>query len=155
MIERYESIHRSRWSQYLPIPPFYRDMLTRLNGGFLFETALFGIPFSMLQDPPLLNRSVQQPLDVCTANEHWRLEYGVPRTSFYFASGSHSSTDNVGYFLMPNNSIEAYPKGNKKIGEWATFTAFLTAEITRAEARSVEFERMLESMGSSKSKRKR
>jgi len=104
-----------------------------LNGAHLFNIALFGVPPSMAQNPPLLDRSALQPLDVCTANENWRLEYRVARPNFYFASGSHSSTENVGYFLTPNNRVEAYLVGEKKIGEWTGMDAFLTDELERSE----------------------
>jgi len=39
----------------------------------------------------------------------------------------------VGYFLTPNNRVEAYLVGEKKIGEWAGMAAFLTEELERAE----------------------
>src|SRR6266850_4236999 len=47
LIDRYERIHRARLSDYLDIPPFYRTLLTRLNGAYLFGISLFGIPLSM------------------------------------------------------------------------------------------------------------
>jgi hypothetical protein len=134
VINRYEGVHRARLSSYLDIPPFYKNLLTRLNGAYLFNIALFGVPPSMAQNPPLLDRSALQPLDVCTANENWRLEYRVARSNFYFASGPHSSTENVGYFLTPSNRVEAYLVGEKKIGEWAGMDVFLTEEVERAES---------------------
>ena len=82
---------------------------------------------------PGANDAVLQPLDVCTANDTWRLEYRVARSNFYFASGSHSSTENVGYFLTPNDRVEAYLVDENKIGEWAGMDAFLTAELERSE----------------------
>src|SRR5438128_9820276 len=64
VIAQYEEIHRARTSQYKDIPSFYKGMLGRLNGAFIFETALFGLPSSMTQQPPRLDRLVQHPLDV-------------------------------------------------------------------------------------------
>ena len=155
LIDRYERIQRARLSDYLEIPPFYRSLLTRLNGADLFGISLFGIPLSMAQDPPLLNRSVLQPLDVGTANENWRLEYGVDRPHFHFAGGPYSNTENVGYFLTPDNRVEAYLAREKRIGEWKTVGAFLAAETDRAESRFPDFERMMESAQRAfKSKRK-
>ena len=133
VIDQYESVHRARLSRYLDTPAFYKNLLTRLNGAFLFNTAFFGIPPSMTRNPPLLDRSALQPLDVCTANDIWRCEYGVVPSNFYFASGPHSDNENVGYFLTPNNRVEAYLVGEKKIGEWAGMAAFLTEELERAE----------------------
>ncbi len=155
LIDRYERIQRARFSDYLEIPPLYRNLLTRLNGAYLFDLSLFGIPLSMTQDPPLLNRSALQPLDVGTANENWRLEYGIARPDFHFAAGPHSNTENVGYFLTPDNSVEAYLTHGKRIGRWKTVDAFLAAEIDRAESRFPDFEWMMESAQSaSKSKPK-
>jgi hypothetical protein len=133
VIDRYEAIHRERLPVYLDIPPFYKNLLSRMNGAYLFSTALFGIPQSMAQNPPSLDRSVLRPLDVSTANHTWRLEYRVSHRNFYFASGSHSSNENVGYFLTPENRVEAYLVGERKIGEWAGMNAFLSEELERAE----------------------
>ena len=144
LIDRYERIHRARIVDYLDIPLLYRNLLTRLNGADLFGIALYGIPLSMAQDPPLLNRSVQQPLDVSTANETWRLEYRVPRSNFYFGGGPHSSQENRGYFLTPKNQVEAFLVGGKKIGEWQSMATFLAEEIDRAESIFPEFERIME-----------
>ena len=135
VIDRYERVQRARLSSYVDIPPFYKNLLTRMNGAYLFNMALFGVPPSMAQNPPLLDRSTLQPLDVCSANDTWRLDYRVARSNFYFASGSHSSTENVGYFLTPDNRVEAYLVGEKKIGEWAGMDVFLTEEVERAESR--------------------
>ena len=144
VIEQYEAIHRARTSRYVDIPPFYKEVLRRLNGAFIFETALFGVPSSMVQNPPRLDRSTQHPLDVGTANEDWYLEYGVDHSRFFFASGSHSHTENVGYFLTPDNHIEGYLRGGKEIAQWETLGTFLAAEIERAKSRSVEYERAME-----------
>jgi len=144
VIERYEGIHRARTSRYVDIPPFYKGVLGRLNGAFFFETALFGVPSSMAQNPPRLDRSAQHPLDVGTANEDWRLEYEVDDSRFFFASGSHSHTENVGYFLTPDNHVEGYLRGGNEIAQWKTLGAFLAAEIERAKSRYVEYERVME-----------
>jgi len=56
VIDRYEGVHRARLSSYLGIPPIYKNLLTRLNGAYLFNIALFGVPPSMVQNPPLLDR---------------------------------------------------------------------------------------------------
>ena len=144
VIERYEGIHRARTSRYIDIPPFYKRVLGCLNGAFVFETALFGVPSSMAQNPPRLDRSAQHPLDVGTANEDWRLEYEVDHCRFFFASGSHSPTENVGYFLTPDNNVEGYLRGGNEIAQWETLGAFLAAEIERAKSRYIEYERMME-----------
>lgn len=153
-LDKYEAIHRQRLPKYLPIPALYRKILTRINGCFLFGTSLFGIPLSMAKDPPLLDRSVQQPHDVCTANEDWRKEYAVDQSNFFFASGAYSSTENVGYFLTPEDEVEAYLAKGKMVGVWSTFDSFLGAEIQRAESRYSEYEKMMEGIKLASTSRK-
>ena len=156
VIERYESIHRARTTRYMDIPAFYKVVLGHLNGAFVFETALFGVPPSMARNPPLLDRSVQQPLDVGTANEDWRLEYKVDHSRFFFASGSHSHTENVGYFLTPDNHVEGFLRSGNQVAQWETLEAFLAAEIERAKSRYAEYEQMMETAQREfKSKRKK
>jgi hypothetical protein len=133
IIERYENTQRARIRDYRNIPAFYKDILTQLNGAFLFDTALFGIPPSMVHDPALLDRSALQPLDACTANEDWRLEYGPPPTDHHFACGWHSVHDKIGYFLTSTNSVGAYLAGGKKIGDWETMNAFLADVVERPQ----------------------
>jgi len=154
-IQRYEDIHRARTPRYTAIPSFYKGVLGRLNGAFIFETALFGVSSSMAQDPPRLDRSVHHPFDVGTANEDWRVEYKVEQSRFFFASGSQSPTENIGYFLTPDNHVEAYLRGGDKIAEWEALGTFLVAEIERAKSRYVEYEQMMETAQRElKSKRK-
>lgn len=144
LIERYQGIHRTRTTRYVDIPAFYKGVLGRLNGAFVFGTALFGVPLSMAQNPPRLDRSALHPLDVGTANQEWRLEYGVDGSRFFFADGSHSHTENVGYFLTPENHVEGYLRDGNLIAQWETLAAFLAAEIDRAQSRYVEYERVTE-----------
>jgi hypothetical protein len=155
-IERYEAIHHARTPRYVSIPRFYKEILGHLNGAFIFGTALFGVPSSMAQNPPMLDRSVQQPHDIGTANEDWRHEYQVDRSRFFFASGSHSHTENVGYFLTPDNGVEGYLREGTEIARWDDFASFLTAEIDRARSRYAQYEQMMETLQRErKSKRKK
>jgi len=144
VIDRYEGINRTRTPRYIDIPSFYKGVIGHLNGAFVYQTALFGIPLSMAQAPPRLDRSVQHPLDVGPANEDWRREYEVNHSQFFFASGSYSHTENVGYFLTPENHVEGYLRGGKKIAQWETLGTFLAVEVERAKARYVEYERLME-----------
>ena len=54
--EKYEQIHD------ISVPTKYRSLLTLFNGGEIFGLAIHGIPLSMVQDPPLLDREDPQPL---------------------------------------------------------------------------------------------
>jgi len=74
VMSRYEKLQHSMGNRRFEIPAVYRHVLLRLNGAWVFHLALYGLPPSMCQDPPLLDRSAHQPLDLGTANLHWRRE---------------------------------------------------------------------------------
>ena len=59
--------------------------------------------------------------DVSTANEDWRPEYEVNHSRFFFASGSYSRTENIGYFLTADNHVEGYLRGGNEIAEWGAW----------------------------------
>jgi hypothetical protein len=105
---------------------------------------LFGAPRSMAQDPPLLDRSILQPLDVGEANRRWRIKYGVDPCLFHFGSGPHSATETLGYFLGGEGSIETYLPGGKRVGTWRSLDGFLSDELARLEALYPESERRQE-----------
>jgi len=67
VIQKYQNLHGALPRQYLAV-------LAKLNGLHAFELSLFGIPRSMANDPPLLNRSLSQPYDVGTVNRSWKSE---------------------------------------------------------------------------------
>ncbi len=71
VISTYEQIHS------ITICPEYRSVLKRMNGAFLFEISLFGLPPSMCRVPPLLDRSTAWPLDLGSAQRNWAREYNV------------------------------------------------------------------------------
>lgn len=143
-IDRYERIQRSRDPQYVDIPVLYRNLLQRINGGSFFELHLCGAMPSMAQEPPLIDRSVRQPFDLSLANENALVEYEVPPPAFFFGVCSYSFDENVGYFLTPDDRIEAYLSGRRKIAEWADMQDFLVDELRRAESTFPEFEKMME-----------
>ena len=140
-VARYEKLHEESAGRTLLIPAVYRAVLARLNGAFLFQAALFGIPRSMLQDPPLLDRSTLQPLDIGSANAMWRLKYKVDPALLYFGDGPHSNTENLGYFLADNGAVETYKRGGKRLESWPSLGTFISAEIARLEAAWPEYER--------------
>jgi hypothetical protein len=69
VITRYEDAPRSTDRQALKIPETYKHVLLRLNGATLFRMNLFGLPASMCADPPMLDRSARQPLDLRSGAE--------------------------------------------------------------------------------------
>jgi hypothetical protein len=63
----YEDIHD------ITICPAYRAVLARMKGAMLFEVSLFGLPKTMAEKPPRLDRSTVWPFDLATAQKHWSL----------------------------------------------------------------------------------
>jgi hypothetical protein len=133
-ISRYEQLHR------FSIPPYYRQILRQLNGAHVFQMGLFGIPPSMANDPPLLNRSGSAPYDLATANRYWKNEYQVPLDWFHFGGGPFSHEERVGYFFDSEGSIVSSRKSGEPAGQWATFHTFLADELSRSEADYPRFE---------------
>ncbi len=132
----------TRYQEILGIrlSPHYRRILEKLNGAHVFKFSLFGIPPSMANDPPLLNRSVSQPYDVGTANRSWKLEYSVPREWFHFGGGPYSFSENIGYFLDEDGTIYCARKNGEILRSWISFRCFLSDELGRAEAEYPEHE---------------
>jgi len=89
-IARYEEVQRSS-GRSIEIPEAYRSVLRRLNGADIFRLSLYGLPPAMCQDPPLLKRSVRQPLDLGSANLHWRRKYTADPGRFHIGSGPYSA----------------------------------------------------------------
>ncbi len=143
MIDHYETL-QIQSNRYFRIPPPYREVLTRLNGASLFNIELFGIPRSMLQNPPTLDRSVRQPLDLATANMDWRKQYDVGADRFYFGCVPHTSNRNVGYFLLSDGQVEAFVEDGTKVNSWPGMKECLSEEIARAEFHYQQFEHMME-----------
>ena len=136
VLSRYEEIHS------IHIPMQYRRVLEKINGASIFEFELFGIPPSMAQDPPLLDRSQPQPLDLATANQYWKFEFSAPQSGFHFGGAPRSLEENIGYFLG-SNSIDAYRKSGELVGSWSNMKAFLSDEIARCERHYEEFEEFM------------
>jgi hypothetical protein len=145
-LARYEQLAQAGRGNSFPVPLLYRDILYRLNGAFLFEAALFGAPRSMIQDPPRLDRSIRQPLDVGEANRSWRIRYKVDPSLFHFGSGPHSYTEQRGYFLGADGRVDAYLPGGQQLATWPSLGEFLSDEPARLEAIYPESERRQEQM---------
>jgi hypothetical protein len=111
----------------------YLRVLQKLNGMSAFGFALFGIPPSMTKSPPLLDRSVLQPLDIATANKDWRREYFVADELFYFGVSDYSDDELVGYFLAESGTVHAFRKSGEAVGGWRSLGPFLQDELARAE----------------------
>jgi len=138
LISRYERAHS------VSIPAAFRDILRLLNGAFLFELSLFGIPPSMVLGG--LDRSVLQPHDVSSANHDWRRPYQAPADRFHFGGGPLSEDEDVGYFLLEDGSVESYRQAGQMVQAWPDFRSFLLEEIARSEARYPEHEAFMDKL---------
>jgi hypothetical protein len=140
MIDRYVQLwnaHRSL--QPFRLPDAYRQVLRSLNGAWVFDLSLFGIPPSMCADPPLLNRGARQPLDISSA-ESWSRSYKPGPAQFHFGGSPYTWDENLGYFLNEDGSVEARRKGGAVFGCWKGMREFLEQEISRNEAAFPEHE---------------
>lgn len=126
--------YRERTGQ--PIPEFYSRFLSAINGCFIYDLSLYGIPPSM-HEKNLLNRRVLQCHDLATANRDWICEYKVAPGSFYFGGRSYSYSENIGYF-WDNGKIRSVRKNGKTQSEWTDFTTFLHDEIAVVEKKMLE-----------------
>jgi hypothetical protein len=116
----------------LKIPTGYKAILSQVNGLYAFGLALYGIPPSMVKNPPLLDRSRLQCLDLGEANRSWKRAYrGQER--FCFGSRHYSYTENSSYFWDRRGEIIAALKTGEIVGHWSDFKSFLTDELRAAE----------------------
>ena len=134
IVKRYENI------QGLSISSHYAPLLSSLNGVHAFQLSLYGIPASMANDKPLLDRTASQPYDLATANRFWRQEYKVPQEWFHFGGGPLSLDENVGYFFDDLGNIHAARKNKPVISSWSDFSGFLSDELARCETMYPDYE---------------
>lgn len=125
---KYDKVHG------IKIPRTIRDVLSCVNGWFVFEFSFFGMAPSMLHHNAI-DRSTRQCLDLALANSHqgWKWEFTDDPEEFHFGARQWSDTKNVGYFLRPNKQIRAILKGGKVVKQWSDFGQFLIDEIAEAE----------------------
>jgi hypothetical protein len=116
----------------LEIPKIYVEVLRELNGAFCFGMSLYGIPPSMLGNPPLLDRKRVQCLDLSRA-KGWTAEYHITQNSFHFGGRHFSYEENVGYFMDGEDRIRSVRKGGKVVAEWTSLAAFLKDELAASE----------------------
>jgi hypothetical protein len=162
LIADYEQIQSEHLPAKFTIPGAYRTLLQVLNGAEVYQMSLYGLPISMSRNPPLLNRSLRQPLDLATANIYWKTPYRPSESQFNFGSGPYSEDENLAYFLNPDRSIEARRTGGVVFGTWVSLEEFLAQEIPRVESlypsyesRTAEFLRELGARGRAKRQRKK
>jgi hypothetical protein len=113
------------------IPGYYKNFLLTINGCFIYDLSLYGLPPSIYQKGTL-DRSQLQCHDLIIANQDWINEYKVPKNYFHFGSRAYTYDENIGYFF-DNNKIKSIRGNGKIVKEWADFSDFLSDEIKEAE----------------------
>jgi hypothetical protein len=116
------------------IPQEYRNFLLGMNGCWAYGLALFGLPPSLQRDPPLMDRSRVQPLDLDAANRYWAREFKAPDDEFHFGGRSWSDAENVGYFWS-ESGLHSRRKSGEVVGQWGNLSTLLTEELAAAEGR--------------------
>ncbi len=117
------------------IPAAVRTILSATNGAFLFDISLFGFPPSLMQKPPLLDRSRAQCHALQLANSTWKWEYHVDPAWFHFGGGVVSYSENSGYFVTGDDEIVAVRTSGEVLRRWTSLPRFLADELRAAEAR--------------------
>ena len=117
----------------IEIPPVYTAVLKNIGGAFCFGLSLYGLPRSMLNRPPLLDRSVIQCHDLAMAATHWVHEFNVAEDFFHFGDRHFSRTDNVGFFFDAHECVYSVLKGGTIVSQWDNFSEFLEQELQASE----------------------
>jgi hypothetical protein len=155
LIARYETVHGKKGTYEFSVPSEYKQILKHLNGADLFQISLFGIPRTMANDPPLLDRSRRQPLDLATANRSWNAKYKPRADQFHIGSGPYSPSENLGYFLNLDRTVEARRVGGECFATWQSIASFLSSELSRAESQYRAHEEFWRELNSKSKKPKR
>jgi hypothetical protein len=121
---------------FKPIPNLYKKLLLELNGCFVYDFSLYGLPKS-LYTTGLLDRSTSQQFDLGTANKNWIKEYNVDPNLFHIGGRSYSYSENIGYFI-DGNTILSIRKSGEIIDTWNNLLEFLNAEIKISESQMLE-----------------
>lgn len=121
-IQLFPAAKESWFSKYakihdMKIPTALRPFLRITNGCYLFGISLCGMPPSMLNNPPLLDRSLLQCHDIGTANKNWKKRFKVSQDAFHFGGRHYSNTENAGYFFHEGAVISILENG-QFLGQW-------------------------------------
>jgi len=145
IINIFQGVSKEEIEQYskkmdIQIPKNYQSFLKECGGAFLFGISLYGIPFSMRGETPLLDRSIRQCHDLSIANRFWINQYVLTEKLFQFGGREYSYDENIGYFLDSNDKILSIRKNGEILSRWNDFNTFLSDEIAIAEKLEEEFE---------------
>ena len=134
---KYETIHD------MVIPDPYRKVLNQINGAWIYRLVLFGLPTSMIAEPPLLDRSAIQPMDLATANQYWRAKYEAEEDEFHFGSSDWTMEKTIGYFVSPTGSVRGLVASEGCVAQWSDFDLFLDEEVQRNKAAYPAYEKYI------------
>jgi len=91
--EIYEQLHA------VVIPPSVRHILASANGIHALGLSLYGMPPSMVENPPRLDRSRLQCFDLATAIKDWSREFGAGSDLCHFG-GRVARDKRFGYLVV-------------------------------------------------------
>ena len=111
------------------IPKLYEEILLQMNGCFVYDFSLFGLPKS-IYTKGVLDRCILQQFDLTEANSSWIREYDANQDLFHI--GSHCYDECIGYFV-DNNTILSIKETGEIVNSFATVKDFLIKEIEMAE----------------------
>lgn len=118
------------------IPERYQEILSHVNGCFVYDFSLYGLP-KTLYTAGLLNRKNLQQYDLGAANSMWIRGYKVSKELFYFGGRAYSYDENVGYFL-DDDKIMSIRKNGEVINTWMNVSDFLSEEVSICEQKMLE-----------------
>lgn len=116
----------------LKIPDFYKTILNMMNGCFIYDFNLFGLPKS-IYEKGLIDRSDLYQFDLGTANKYWKLEYKIEANLFHFGGRAYSYEENTGYFTDQESNIYSILHSGQIVKTWTSFKQFMTDEVAEAE----------------------
>jgi len=113
------------------IPKIYEKILLQLNGCFVYDFSLFGLPKS-IYTKDVLGRNILQQFDLTEANLSWIKEYNIDQSFFHIGSRAYSYSENIGYFVDKETILSIKTTG-EILNSFSTIKDFLAAEIDAAE----------------------
>jgi hypothetical protein len=122
-IARYEQINE------MIIPPPIKALLSIANGFEVLGLRVCGLSKSMLNDIPTIDRTAKHRcLDLSNNKSNSIRKKGY----FFFACSHWSKSENVKYFVTPENEYIALLDNGKQVGHWHTLELFISSAISQA-----------------------
>ena len=113
------------------IPNLYKEILLKVNGFFVYDFDLFGLPKS-IYETGLLERLTLQQFSLESANIYWKTNYKIENKLFHIGSGRYSDDENLGYFI-DGEKILSIRENGEILNSWNSVKKFLSEEIEKEE----------------------